>query len=189
MGGGKRTEERALPKNSGPLQKSFWSAQSWIFVQEKESNDTRGGWKTYRTRGGPKPLFGRGVLREVFLPPLFSTPPMASSEKRLFLRLFCDFGPGGPRDSCKWSLGSQCNRMDLHIGNGNSARSFSDRSFFEPPWGHGRPRLRVMDKCLFFQDSEGLTEVFAPGRPPGYPRGRPPDIRPQNLLFGLLFRS
>ena len=28
-------------------------------------------------------------------------------------------------------------------------------------------------KCLFFQDFEGLTEVFAPGRPPGYPRGRP----------------
>ena len=27
--------------------------------------------------------------------------------KRLFLRFFCDFGPGGPRDSCKWSLGSQ----------------------------------------------------------------------------------
>ena len=26
---------------------------------------------------------------------------------RLFLRLFCDFGPGGPGDSCKWSLGSQ----------------------------------------------------------------------------------
>ena len=25
--------------------------------------------------GGPKPLFGRGVIREVFLPPLFSTPP------------------------------------------------------------------------------------------------------------------
>ena len=44
-------------------------------------------------------------------------------------------------------------------------------------------------KCLFFQDFEGLTEVFAPGRPPGYPRGRPRDIRPENLLFGLLFRS
>ena len=41
--------------------------------------------------------------------------------------------------------------------------------------------------CLFFQDFEGLTEVFAPGHPPGHPRGRPPDIRPQNLLFGLLF--
>ena len=31
--------------------------------------------ETYRTRGGPKPLFGRGVIHEVFHPPLFSTPP------------------------------------------------------------------------------------------------------------------
>ena len=44
-------------------------------------------------------------------------------------------------------------------------------------------------RCLFFQDFEGLTEVFAPGRPPGYPRGRPRDVWPQNLLFGLPFRS
>ena len=45
-------------------------------------------------------------------------------------------------------------------------------------------------KGLFLQDDfEGLTEVFAPGRPPGYPHGRPRDIRPQDLLFGLLFRS
>ena len=80
----------------------------------------------------------------------------------------------------------------LRVGNENSARSFSDRSFSETP--------RVMDvrafgswmsapKCLFFQDFEGLTEVFAPGCPPGCPHGRPRDIRPQNLLFGLLFRS
>ena len=47
----------------------------------------------------------------------------------------------------------------------------------------------VRTEMLFFQDFEGLTEVFAPGRPPGYPRGRPPDIRPQNLLFGLIFLS
>ena len=33
---------------------------------------------------------------------LFSRSP-----KRPFLRLFCDFGPGGPGDSCKWRLGSQ----------------------------------------------------------------------------------
>ena len=78
MGGGKRTREPALPNNSGPLQKSFWSAQSWILIQQKQSNDIRGRWKAYRPRGGggvPKPLFGRGVIREVFLPPLFSTPP------------------------------------------------------------------------------------------------------------------
>ena len=75
MGGGKRTRERALPKIFWPLQKGFWSARSWIFVQKKQSTDAWGGWKTYRTRGGPKPPFGRGVIREVFHPPLFSTPP------------------------------------------------------------------------------------------------------------------
>ena len=37
-----------------------------------------------------------------YFPRLFSRPP-----KRPFLRLFCDFGPGGPGDSCKWRLGSQ----------------------------------------------------------------------------------
>ena len=82
-GGGKRTRERALPKIFGPLQKSFWSALSWIFVQEKQSTDTWGGWKTYRRRGGPKPLFGRGVIREVFHPPPFSTPPWRPLRDRL----------------------------------------------------------------------------------------------------------
>ena len=70
----------------------------------------------------------------------------------------------------------------LRVGNENSARSFSDRSFFEPPWDHGRPRLRVMDvrteMLVFFQDFGGSTEVFAPGRPPGYPHGHPLDIQP-----------
>ena len=40
MGGGKRTRERALPKIFGSLEKSFWSALSWISVQEKQSADT-----------------------------------------------------------------------------------------------------------------------------------------------------
>ena len=40
---------------------------------------------------------------------------------------------------------------------------------------------------FFSLDFEGLTEAFAPGRPPGYTRGRPRGIRLQNLLFGLLF--
>ena len=40
--GGRKTYERTRPpKNSGPLLlKSFWSAQSWMFVQDKQSNDT-----------------------------------------------------------------------------------------------------------------------------------------------------
>ena len=82
IGGGKRTRERALPKIIeralpkifGPLQKSVWSDSVVIFVQQKESTDTCGGWKMYRTRG-PKPLFRRGAISEVFHPPLFSTPP------------------------------------------------------------------------------------------------------------------
>ena len=52
------------------------------------------------------------------------------------------------------------------VGNEKSARSFSDRSFFEPPCGHGRPCLRVMDVgtevLAFFQDFEGLTQVLPP---------------------------
>ena len=44
-------------------------------------------------------------------------------------------------------------------------------------------------KCSFFQDFEGLTEVFAPERPPEHPRGRARDVRPQTLLFGPLFGS
>ena len=50
------------------------------------------------------------------------------------------------------------------------------QKFLKSPWGHGRPRLRVLDvraEMLVFQDFEGLTEVFAPGRPPGHPCGCP----------------
>ena len=93
MGGGKRTRERALPKIFGPLQKSFWSALSWIFIQEKQSNDTLGGWKTYRTRGGPKPIFGRGVIHEVFHPPLFSTLPWRPLKKGKNTRTLRNSGP------------------------------------------------------------------------------------------------
>ena len=51
------------------------------------------------------------------------------------------------------------------IGNENSARSFSDRSFFEPPWGRGRPRLRVMDvrtEMLVFPGFRGPDRSFCP---------------------------
>ena len=60
MGGGKRSREHALPKIFGPLQKSFRSALSWIFIQEKQSTDTWERWKTYHTRGGPKTIFQIG---------------------------------------------------------------------------------------------------------------------------------
>ena len=46
-----------------------------ILYRKNRALTPEGGDKTYRTRGGPKPLLGRGVIREVFQPPLFSTPP------------------------------------------------------------------------------------------------------------------
>ena len=55
------------------------------------------------------------------------------------------------------------------LGNENSARSSSDRSFLNPPWGHGRPRLRVMDvrtAMLVFPGLQAPDRSFCPRRPP-----------------------
>ena len=62
--------------------------------------------------------------------------------------------------------------LSLFLGNENSARGFSDRSFFEPPRGHGRPRLRVMDvrtKVLGFPGFQGPDRSFCPRTSAGYP--------------------
>ena len=43
-----------------------------------------------------------------------------------------------------------------------SARNVSARSFFAPPWGHGRTRVQVIDvrtQMLVFQGFEGLPKV------------------------------
>ena len=64
------------------------------------------------TRESPKTP--KKVRKSVFLdfPGIFwdfsADPP-----KRPFLRLFCDFGPRGPRDSCKWRGGSQVKTNSL----------------------------------------------------------------------------
>ena len=65
-----------------PLVFSFFVLFCWcsILLQAKKSSDARGGVENVPNEGGPKPLFGRGVIREVFLPPPFSTP-LASSER------------------------------------------------------------------------------------------------------------
>ena len=66
------------------------------------------------------------------------------------------------REAAQWEATSA---MELGLGNENSARSFSDRSFLSPPSRRGRPRFgswMPAPTCSFFQDSEGLTEVFAP---------------------------
>ena len=76
MGGGKRTEQRALQKISGPLDKSIWSGQSSTFLTRKKEQRRPRGVENAPNEVGPKPLWGRGVTREVFLPPYpFSTPP------------------------------------------------------------------------------------------------------------------
>ena len=45
------------------------------------------------------------------------------------------------------------------------SQKFSDRSFFKAPWGHGRPRLRVMDvrtEMLIFPGFRGPDRSFCP---------------------------
>ena len=55
--------------------------------------------------------------------------------------------------------------IEVYVGNENSAQSLSDRSFFEPPWGHGCLLLRVMDgrtKMLLFPRFRGPHRSFCP---------------------------
>ena len=52
-----------------------------------------------------------------------------------------------------------CNFSDLTSCWDNRERKFSPK-FFRPKFFHGRPRGMSVPKCLFFQDLEGLTEVF-----------------------------
>ena len=71
--GGKRTREALSQKLLDPSKRAF-GLLCRGFLYRNNRALTPEGWKTYHTRGGPKPLYGRGVIREVFLPPLFSTP-------------------------------------------------------------------------------------------------------------------
>ena len=79
--------------------------------------------------------------------------------------------------SSKIALFFKIQALRLYLVNEESARSFSDRSLFMDVC----TGCLTKNKCLlFFQDLEGLTEVF--GRmSAGYPA--------QNLFFGLIFRS
>ena len=52
MGGG-NVPENALSRKLWTPPKELLVCSIVDFVQEEKSNDTRGGWKTYRTRGGP----------------------------------------------------------------------------------------------------------------------------------------
>ena len=83
MGGGRNVPENAPSRKildpstraSGLLSRGF------LYRKNRATTPEGGGKPT--VQGGSKTLFGRGVIREVFLPPLFPTPPMASPEGRL----------------------------------------------------------------------------------------------------------
>ena len=73
--GGRKTYQRTRsPENFWTPPKELLFCSVVDFCTGKTEHWHLRGWKTYRARGGPKPLLGRGVIREVFLPPLFPSP-------------------------------------------------------------------------------------------------------------------
>ena len=76
MGEAKRMGEENVPdqKDVGPLQKSFWYAESWILVLENRATTPEGGGKRTRERGIQNPFLG-GVSFVRFSTPLFFHPP------------------------------------------------------------------------------------------------------------------
>ena len=60
--------------------------------------------------------------------------------KRPFVRLFCDFGPGGPGDSCKWRLRSQYSDT-----NGNRTTTRTAGAHATPRQEGGTPRQKHRD--------------------------------------------
>ena len=85
MGGGKRTRERALPKIFGPSKRASGLLCRGFLYRTNRALAPERGWKTYRTRGVQNPFLGGGVIREVFHPPLFSTPPWRPLKFWMFL--------------------------------------------------------------------------------------------------------
>ena len=67
----------------------------------------------------------------------------------------------------------------------------SDRSALSPGTWMSAPSGRAslhLHACLCFQDFDGLTGVFGPGRLPRYPHGRPQDVHAAKLnLWAVSF--
>ena len=64
---------------------------------------------------------------------------------RIFVSCLFSRGSRGFRHYIVTKYSTTIARLSSRIGNEYSARNFSDRSFLEPPWGHGRLRLWVKD--------------------------------------------
>ena len=75
-GGWKTYQRTRSPENFWTPPKRAAGLLCRGFLYRKNRALTReGGVENVPYEGGPKPLFGRGVIREVFHPPPFSTPP------------------------------------------------------------------------------------------------------------------
>ena len=76
----------ALPKISGPFQRASGLLSRGFLYKKNRATPIggEGGGKRTVRGGGPKPLFGRGVLREAFLPPPFMAYPEREPMSQLF---------------------------------------------------------------------------------------------------------
>ena len=74
-GGWKTYQRTRSPENFWTPPKELLVCCVVDFCRRKTEHWHVRGVENVPYEGGPKPLFGRGVIREVFHPPLFSTPP------------------------------------------------------------------------------------------------------------------
>ena len=135
--------------------------------------------------GGPKPLFGRGVIREVFQPPLFSTP-MASSEKwRGRFWLSC-LAPPPLQSSLRKSkyIRTFGDKIGESLGGSQAPPSF---------WNPGLPRKFPELPQKFFGDFPGSSLTVERNSNPEVPRKFPKFSRKFSRLSrrfpGLPWRS
>ena len=82
MGGGGMYQRTRPPEKFLDPSKRASGLPSHGFLYRKNRATTPEGVENVPYEEGPKPPSGRGVIREVFLPPSFFDPPVASSEKR-----------------------------------------------------------------------------------------------------------
>ena len=95
-----------------------------------------------------------GIFRffRVFLGTFLQTP-----EKTFFEFFFCDFGPEGPRDSCKWRLGSQ-----------NHPFTFSQVLWFSREFPCGFPFGMIPRVCQWWFPNGGSSFRNELPLPPSY---------------------
>ena len=126
MGGGKSTRERALPKFLDPSKRaSGLLCRGFLYRKNRALTLEGGGVQNVPYRGGvPKPLFGKGVIREVFHPLFFFHPPHFLL---FFWVFFRDFG-GGPF----WEVFSRGNSGSG--GGQKTKRMHENRSVYDQRW-------------------------------------------------------